>query len=97
MIFEVDFVLNSIKSVRLINLALALIFNSNYLILFGNYMMNHNFEITFANELKPTGDLINDWINLGITAILITGSPNFFMNSIIVLKEIQFYLFTVSN
>ena len=97
MIFEVDFILNAVKPLRLINLGLALTFNWTYIFLFVNYLMSSDFDFAFENKPKPTGDLINDWINLGIAAIFITVTPNFFMNVIIVLKEIQFYLFTVSN
>lgn len=97
-IFELDFILNRIKSLRIFNLAAGFMFNSVYLFFAGTYVINNGF--TMAQKLDQsasTADIITDWINLGIASMLVMGAPNLILNLILMFKEAQFYLFTVSN
>ena len=60
--------------------------------------MQHGFKMGQKLEsAAPIDVVITDWINLGIASLLVMGAPNVILNMILMSKEAQFYLFTVSN
>ena len=97
--YELDFVLDSMRVVRVLNLFAALVFDVPYFFLVGNYISQFGMDwfSTFENSKKLTGEIVSDWVHLGIQFTLMMGLPNFLLSVISIMKEAQFYLFTVSN
>lgn len=99
LIYELDFVLDGMRVVRVLNLLMSLAFDIPYLFFVGNYISQYGMDWFSAikNFKKATGEIVSDWVHLGIQFTLMMCLPNFLLNVIAIIKEGQFYLFTVSN